>query len=45
MSLKWVRGHLIYGIPYDFPHLCPGEDCAIGTWLLTHYREAEYRRE
>ena len=37
-TLTFVKGHRIDGAVYEFPHLCPGEDCAIARWLA---RKAE----
>ncbi len=46
-------GHRFEGAIYEFPHVCPGDECAIARWLLErHYRtqqvsaaqEADYRQ-
>lgn len=31
-TLTLVKGHRIGHAVFHFPHLCPGEDCAIGRW-------------
>ena len=38
--LRFVRGHMVQGQAYKFPHLCPGAGCAIAAWI-----EAKCTRE
>ena len=33
MTLRFVGGHRIEQRTYAFPHLCPGEGCAISEWI------------
>lgn len=44
--LPFVAGHRLNGEVYEFPHRCPGADCAVAEWL---YRKsvtsAWYRRQ
>lgn len=37
--MKLVMGHTIGNQVYEFPHLCPGAECAIGR-----FQEAQHRR-
>lgn len=35
-EVQWLRrvaGHTINGVARDFPHRCPGVECAIARWL------------
>lgn len=32
-TLPLALGHAVNGVLMEFPHLCPGEDCAIAAWL------------
>lgn len=41
--MTFVRGHRIEQRAYEFPHLCPGEGCAIAAWLYRRDVEAGYR--
>lgn len=42
-QLPFTNGHVIDGIPHKFPHACPGEGCAIQSWLLWQVRATKYR--
>jgi len=37
-DLRFVRGHRLAGFAYEFPHLCPGDGCAIAEWLEGRHR-------
>ena len=35
-----LRHHVIEGVQYDWPHVCPGEGCAVQRYLYqAHYRK------
>lgn len=37
-QMQFVSGHRILTRVYEFPHLCPGDDCAISRWLLDKWK-------
>ena len=42
LTLVWVAGHRDGAMVLEFPHLCPGVDCAIARWFYQRLGEAEY---
>ena len=41
-----VRGHDIEGVTHTFPHVCPGEDCAVAAWIRSrHFRAPDLPAE
>jgi len=36
IQLPLVAGHRIAGQVFEFPHRCPGRDCAVAEWLFRH---------
>lgn len=38
-----VMGHTVCDQICHFPHICPGRDCAIATWLERKIQRAEYQ--
>lgn len=37
--MKLVAGHAFGRYVYEFPHVCPGDECAIGRWLEEGHRK------
>ena len=44
--MTWARvgGHRIGAHVYEFPHLCPGVDCAIAAWMAAKHRKKMYEQ-
>lgn len=40
----FAGGHRIEGQIFEFPHLCPGEGCAVGEWLKQKHQREEYEQ-
>ncbi len=38
----FVKGHRIGRVVVEFPHICPGADCAIERWYREKVTRAEY---
>lgn len=38
LVMHFVEGHVFHGRFRRFPHLCPGEACAIRAWLQKRFR-------
>jgi hypothetical protein len=45
MQLPLVAGHRLNGQVFEFPHRCPGEDCAVAEWLFRHSVQNAYYRK
>lgn len=43
-KLDLVLGHRVSNYYLEFPHVCPGESCAIAKWVLYKVRGERYWR-
>jgi hypothetical protein len=41
---RYVKGHRLNGLFYQWFHLCPGVGCAIQAWLANQARRHRYER-
>ena len=37
-----LMGHTVFGVVHEFPHVCPGDECAIARWMVARQTGTEW---